>query len=309
MKNVFIMSFVLALACIMAVPFTAAAQNMEAMPFVRIPQDSKAMAMGGAGTAASSAYASYSNSAAIPYSDDTFDATVGYLGWQPSGSPSNMINVAGVYNINGKFGVTVGFMYGMNDSYEVTDDTGYVTGSFSPSEIQANIGFGWRFLPWLSIGANVKYLGNTLAEKTSYGAVASDIFLMSGISDFKVALGVSSLGSKVKSASGATFSLPASVTLGAGYDRVFAEKHGLEVLVDMDCYFSGAFSSSAGAAYTFNDMVSVRGGYHYGGKSVVPSFASVGLGLKFFGVHLDAAYLIASGPLRNTFSIGLGYSF
>ena len=85
----------------------------------------------------------------------------------------------------------------------------------------------------------------------------------------------------------------------------------LEVLVDADCYFSGAFSAAAGASYTYNGMVSVRAGYRYGGDSVIPSFASVGAGVKLFGVHLDAAYLIASGdsPLKNTFCIGIGYSF
>ena len=63
---------------------------------------------------------------------------------------------------------------------------------------------------------------------------------------------------------------------------------------------------------TGNDYtVSVRAGYRYGGDSVIPSFASVGAGVKLFGVHLDAAYLIASGdsPLKNTFCIGIGYSF
>jgi hypothetical protein len=58
-------------------------------------------------------------------------------------------------------------------------------------------------------------------------------------------------------------------------------------------------------------MVSVRAGYRYGGKSVIPSYASVGAGFKLFGVSLDLAYLIASGdsPLQNTLTFGLGYSF
>ena len=134
----------------------------------------------------------------------------------------------------------------------------------------------------------MKYLGNTLAEGQSYSAVSSDIFLMSEFSSFRAAIGVSSLGSKVRSASGESFSLPASATLGLGYGDVFGQRHGVEVLVDADCYFSGAFSAAAGASYTYNDMVSVRAGYRYGGDSVIPSFASVGAGVKLFGVRLDA---------------------
>ena len=180
---------------------------------------------------------------------------------------------------------------------------------FSPSDMQVNFGVGWRFLPYLSAGANVKYVRSSLAEGHAYGAVASDLFLMSEVSDFRVALGVSSLGSKVTSASGDKFGLPASVTLGAGYGHTFAQKHGVEILAEADWYFSGALSANAGAEYTFNDLVSVRAGYRYGGKSIIPSYASVGAGVKFFGVHLDAAFLIASGPLKNTFCIGAGYSF
>jgi hypothetical protein len=58
-------------------------------------------------------------------------------------------------------------------------------------------------------------------------------------------------------------------------------------------------------------MVSFRAGYRYGGDSPIPSFASVGAGVKFSGVKLDLAYLIAGGdsPMKNTLAIGLGYSF
>ena len=94
-------------------------------------------------------------------------------------------------------------------AYDIYDAGGTVTGSFAPSEMQANVGLGWRFMPWLYLGANVRYLSNTLSEGHSYGAVSSDIFVMSRISDFSLALGVSSLGSRVESASDALFSVQA----------------------------------------------------------------------------------------------------
>ena len=58
-------------------------------------------------------------------------------------------------------------------------------------------------------------------------------------------------------------------------------------------------------------MVAVRAGYRYGGKSVIPSFTSVGIGLKFVGITLDVAYLMAdkTSPMRNTLEFGLGYRF
>lgn len=54
----------------------------------------------------------------------------------------------------------------------------------------------------------------------------------------------------------------------------------------------------------------LRAGYHYGTQDKgLPSFASAGLGLKFAGVELNAAYLFASEALGGTMTFGLGYSF
>lgn len=41
----------------------------------------------------------------------------------------------------------------------------------------------------------------------------------------------------------------------------------------------------------------------------VASYASLGAGVKLLGIRLDAAYLIGSGPMKNTLAISLGYSF
>lgn len=299
------------LAVALSVSFRASAQESEAMAFGRVTHDPVAAAMGGAGVASvtDAAYASYRNAAAIPYYDGTLDIGAGYQLWQASGT--GYMNLAGAWNVNDRFGIAAGFTYGMGKNYDIYDAGGFVTGSFAPSEMQANIGLGWRFLPWLSLGANVKYLSNTLAEGHSYSAISSDIFLMSRLNDLSLALGVSSLGSRVESTTGAKFSQPTSLTFGAGYLAEFAEDHSVEVLLDADWYLAGALSASLGAEYCWNRMVSVRAGYRYGGKSVIPSYASVGAGIKLIGISLNLAYLIASGdsPMQNTLTFGLGYSF
>ena len=56
-------------------------------------------------------------------------------------------------------------------------------------------------------------------------------------------------------------------------------------------------------------MVFVRAGYRYGGKSVIPSYASVGAGVRFAGVKVDLAYVVSSSPMANTLGVSLGYSF
>ena len=176
--------------------------------------------------------------------------------------------------------------------------------------MQLRAGFSYRFLPFLSAGVNVGYASSKLAESASYGAFNADVFVMAKFGGLKVAAGVSDIGSAVSSASGTSFSLPTAATLGAGFQTVAAEKHGIEVNADADYYLAGAFSAALGASYTYNDMISVRAGYRAGSESVIPSFASVGAGVKLMGIKLSVAYLIASdSPLANTLALGLGYTF
>lgn len=319
------------LACIFSTASLTASSGSDALSFIRIVRDPARGAMGGAGYAYSGsiAWSSWSNAAAVPFSADTFNAATGYQMWQPSFSGTNAVSAGAGWNLKGRIGIAAGLTYGACPSYDIYGENGVASGKFTPSEIQANIGVGWRFLKFLSAGVNLHYAGTTLAEKTSYGAFAADIFLMGRVSDFSLTAGVSSLGSKVKDASGTAFSLPASVSVGAGYSHVFGQRHEVDVLADLDWYFSGGMSAAIGAGYTFNDLLSIRAGYHYGSQarfstsgegfsvidrpgSPVPSYASVGAGISFFGIHIDFAYLIGTGmdsPMKNTFSVGVGYRF
>lgn len=283
----------------------------QALPFTAADTDAASLGKAGANLTetGSVAYSSFSNAAAIPFSDAKFDVAAGYTMWQPSSVNTAMINAGAAYNLKEKFGVALGFLYGMDPAYNTTDAGGAAKGQFKPNHMHLNLGLAYRFLPYLSLGVNVGYANSSLAPEYKYGAVTADVFVMTKVNDFKATVGVSDLGTKVTSASGAKFSLPASVALGVGYDKTFAEKHNVDVAVDADYYLDGCFAAAVGAEYTFDGLASVRAGYHYGGESILPSYASVGAGVKFLGIKLDLAYLIASGPMKNTLAVGLGYTF
>ena len=286
-----------------------AAAQAQALPFVAAETDAASLGTAGANLVqtGSVANASFSNAAAIPFSEQTMDVAAGYTMWQPVSS--HILNVGAAFNLKKKFGVAVGFQYGMNPAYDVTNSSGAVTGQFSPSDMHVNVGLAWRFLPFLSLGANIGYATSSLAEGQSYGALAADVFAMAKFGGLKVTAGVANVGTTVKDAAGNEFCIPGSIAVGAGYSKVFGEKNGIDVLVDADYYFSGWMAVAAGAAYTYNDLVSVRVGYRYGGESPVPSYASVGAGVKLLGIKLDAAYLISSSPIGNTLALSLGYTF
>lgn len=299
-------SILVSLVSVMMPMFAAA----QALPFVASDYDPATLAKGGASSVQTSsiAYSALHNPAAIPFSELKADVAAAYAMWSPAGVSTNVINVAGAYNMNQKFGVTAALAYGTNPAYDVTDAAGAAKGKFKPTEMQLKAGVSYRFLPFLSVGANVGYASSKLAQNASYGSLDADVFLMAKFGEFKLAAGVSDLGGGITSASGTKYSLPTAAVLGLGYQAEMAQKHGVEVQADADYYLSGAFAAALGLCYDYDDMVFVRAGYRYGGQSVIPSFMSLGLGVKFAGVRLDLAYLTAS-PLSNTLALGLGYSF
>jgi opacity protein-like surface antigen len=103
--------------------------------------------------------------------------------------------------------------------------------------------------------------------------------------------------------------IPTACVLGFGYEAEIAENNSLTVQADVDYYFEGGPAASFGAEYDFKDMVFIRAGYRYGGNSILPSFASVGVGAKFAGIKIDAAYLFANEVIGNTTAISVGYCF
>lgn len=286
-----------------------ALSNAQSLPFVAAETDAASLGKAGANLAESHAYASFSNAAAIPFSDVYTDVAVSYTNWQPSAINSKLLSVGAAINKNDKFGLAIGFMHGKNPAYDVTNASGTVNGQFVPSDMHVNVGLAWKMLPFLSFGANIGYASSTLAEKTSYNAIAADIFALAKFDALKVTAGVTNVGSTVKSASGKEFCIPGSIAVGAGYEKKLTDQHELDVLVDIDYYFSGWFAAAAGATYTYDNLVSLRAGYRHGGDSPIPSFLSLGAGVKYNGVKLDAAYLIGSGAARNTLALTLGFAF
>ena len=293
----------------MAVSFTAGAQ---ALPFTAVDHDPAVLGKGGTFMTETSgtAFAAFGNPAATPFADKKLDAAVGYTLWQPSGLTSNVITAGGSLMLREKIGVSLGVMYGMNSSYDIIDASGLVTGKFVPSDLQINAGLSWRFLPFLSVGANVGYASSTLAEGSSYGAFNADVFAMAKLGGLKASAGVKGLGSSVKSVSGASFALPMTAVAGVGYTLDFGKKNSVDLNVDAEYHIDGGFAVAGGASYTFAKLATIRAGYRYGGNTVLPSYASVGACINIFGARVDVAYLIGGkcSPMANTVCISLGWS-
>lgn len=110
--------------------------------------------------------------------------------------------------------------------------------------------------------------------------------------------------------------LSMSLTAGAALDTFLTDAHEITVGADLGYGFAPrpvrSFLFSVGAEYNLMQLLQVRAGYHYGkDRSILPSFASVGVGARFLHLRLDFAYLIApeNSLMYNTYSISFGFDF
>lgn len=319
MKLIKIIPVTIILSCtgISAAAQSETVQASAAMPFLENIYNPRSMAMGGTMTMdAPGAFAQFDGIAAAAFAEETFSAGVSYGMLQPSYTGSNMITLGAAYNINEKFGITFGSAVNINSAYEITDANGLATGTFSPKDFRIGAGFSYRITEALSAGVALNYAQSSLAPKsdlykTTLSTFAADIQFIYNISDFSISLSGDNLGIPVKSAAGSSYSLPMNARLGAGYDKDF-DRHHVSAGIEGGYYFGGpsAAFGNVGAEYMYNDLIAIRAGYHLGSdKNGLPSFASAGIGFRFAGVNIDAAYIMASGPMKNTFSIGAGFSF
>ena len=283
MKKTAITIFSLLLPILVA----AAEPGTEAMPFIRLPFSPVSMGAG-----------AFSNStvAAVPLGDDALACGAGWMSYMPEISRSDYISGGAAGKI-GSLGLSLNFTRGAGQKVYGLD--------YRPSDILVNAGVGYAFLPNLSAGVNFSYAIQNFTEDYSSKAWAADIFLAGKFDRLAFTAGVSSIGSPIASEENGNFSLPSSASADISYLLPLAENHSLKAGAGLDYYFSGAAAGGLGLEYNYDKLVFVRAGYHFGGDSIIPSFASAGLGARLGNFELDAAYIFASDILKNSFSLGL----
>lgn len=298
------------LLCFALMPLLASAQSNVALPVLRYTQDPARAAMAGAGIVSSSsaAWSAFENAAAALDSQSDFNLAASYTAWKASGF--SYLNAAGAWKIFPVLSLSLGLSCGNAASYDIVSAEGITSGQFTPTELLLNAGVGVRILPELSFALNVHRASQNLAPMASYSAFSADALLQGNYLGFKFAAGIMSLGSKVKSASGALFDIPSSAKFALGYEKLSFGSISADIYADADYFFGNAgIGVSAGASFSWNDTAFVRGGYHFANKNcVLPSYASFGIGAKYFGISLDLACLIG-GQMGGTLQLALGYKF
>ena len=284
--------------------------SAQTLPSLVLGQDPASLAVGMAGCASDpGAYAVQNNVAAISLSEKTLDAQIGMGLWQPAYADYKTYGIAAMYRL-GKLGLALDSRMLRMPAYGGVSDNGSEIrdAEFSPSELSVSAGASYSVLDFLSVGLALRYADSKLAADASAAVFGADVALYFKKNGIKAGLSVNNLGTKVKFLDRA-YSQPMMAKLGAGYDLTLG-KSSLDFMAEVDVLFSGSLMAGAGCEYSFNEMVYVRAGYHYGSSvDVVRSYASAGLGVNIFGAKLNLAYLFGSETLSNSLCFSLGYSF
>ena len=269
--------------------------NPVAMEFAARPTDPVTFALGGT--------SAFHSAAARVQEEMKMDASVIATPWSTKTSKEFDLGADIFFKAGKHFGAGVNFGMGLGEKYNPG-----IAGknSFQPMDMAVGASVAYGIIPAVGIGASVRYLYSKTTPQHHFGTVGADILLSGGVKGFRYAAGVTNIGGKVKAADGTKYAIPAAGTVAVGYDHAFS-KHGIGASFQGAYFFKGGFRCGVGAQYNYNEMVYVRAGYSYGGKTVLPSYASLGAGFHFKGFHLDVAALI--GDITGTVMIGAGYRF
>ena len=281
-------------ACL--IPAAAMAQGpvSDALPFTQLDYNPASIGMGG--TVVPSA-------AVLPLKEVKLAGGLSYQNYMPDISATQYIG-GGVAGCLDKLGYSFSFVRGTG---EIIEDGS--VGSYTPKEMLVNAGVSYAVLDRLAVGVNVKYAQEQPMLNYSNSAIAADVFVAGKFNGIDFAAGLSSVGQKVKSQATGEYSLPSAIVASAGYAYELTEDNVVSARARVDSFFSGALAAGAGVEYCWSGMVCARAGYHYGGDSIIPSYASAGLGLRYSVITLDAAYLFASDVLGGGFAISAGVRF
>ncbi len=258
------------------------------------------------------AFSIFNNVAASAISGKTMEIGVNYGNWQPSLTQSRNMSFGGYYNFASNFSIGLGYRYEMLKKQDLISNEGMTEGSFRPQGMSVDLGVAYRVWNNLSLGANLRHSRVSIhnLQETTFSA---DVHLYYQCERISAGLTVNNING------GDNMIInPLNVKLAAqGALLPKSNSHQLDMHLQMGYVAPELYRSflvGAGLEYSYSSNYFARVGYSYSDeKKYMPSNLSLGLGVNFYSIELNAAYLIETQKTEisrgNTFSVGLAWSF
>lgn len=279
-------------------PFLAGAQ--EAMPFLSIPHGNSSISMARTVTAATSM---------LEFHGVSLDA--GYLSWMPGSVMPSTDCAAMLGWSNGKYAIGLDFILDSSDEMTVTGADGFELDSYKPSNMDAGLSLAYGFASGFGIGADIHYVIDKSSPYYSISALYADVSASYRITDgFTICAGAMHVGQRVSDEAGHEFNIPASAFIDAEYRMDIMKYMTIRAQAEARYYLAGGFSAGAGAELQLVRLLLIRAGYHYAGEECpLPSYCSIGCGLRLGGVTVDACYVPETPVIGGTYGIGVNLNF
>lgn len=330
-KTIFVITIAFLMSCKLIAQGIAPA-NIERVgqsgwQFLKINGDARVAAMGGAYVAASRGDASSTFGNPASLSDvKNIDISLSNVNWIAD-IKYQTIALAKTFEDIGTFGINLAYVdYGdmieTINSPIVGEDrtTQVVTGNtFTASDIALGISYSKRITDKLSIGGNVKYIKESIAELSmSNWALDFGTVYYTGLKSLRIAMTARNFGPDVTltgwseeyKAEATDVRMPIDFRIGIAMDFFdYPDSPNLLTLsLEGDHPNDGPEKVNFGAEYSFQDIFFVRGGYkfNYDEEGLV-----LGLGLKYeisgYSGRFNYAY-VDFGNLNKVHMIQLGIS-
>ncbi len=226
-----------------------------AVPFISITPDSRAGAMGDAGTALSAnSHSIYWNTAMLNFAKDDAEISVSYTPWlRALTSDMHLSYVAGYKRLGERHAVTAALRYFSLGEITFTDNTGQKLRDDKPNEFEIAGGYAFKLADKFSIGINGKFIysnltggsvtpGSTIKPGIA-GATDISFIYYNEDAEFAKRDGTLSLGATINNvgnkiaytdvASSQRDFLPMNLKLGGAYTMKFDQFNSLTWAVDL----------------------------------------------------------------------------
>ena len=314
---------------ILTLVISIVALGVSAQDFATINPDARTAAMGDATVAATAdAYSIYNNAAAPLFGYQSVQIGYTYAPWvQSLYKGSDLMTVAGYLKLGQRHSLSIGgrmfrepkLSMDGDSSFVPTDENGnpnYKVGEFTrPNGKSLEVAYGLKVCDEVALALTARYLhyANGLGDK--YAAMNFDLALYSQLPLSFREGAMLNLGAQVSNAgfsiTKSGFTQPLTAKVGASLLTPFGDAHSLLAEVDLGYRFAPvgmkSLIANVGVEYSLMQLLKFRAGYAHN----IYDYATVGLGLRFMHVQVDASYW-ASGkmcPWRNTFRVGVGLEF
>lgn len=316
MKKIFLI--VLFLGILFTV-FPQTKVGTTAANFLTIPVGARASAMGGAFIAiANDATTSYWNAAGLSRLTRN-EFTVNTAEWLV-GTNLNWIGLAFKFDEDNAIGISVNQLDYGEEQITTADQPNGTGEKWSASDLSINLSYSRNLTDRFSIGGTVKYITQNIWNESA-SAFALDIGLLfyTQLEGLRLGMNISNFGSEMKldgkdllqpididpanagnnsNISGGlltdSWPLPLTFAVGLGYDVINNDDWRITAALDAVIPNNQNTYGNAGIEVTWNDLISLRGGYNSIAKNDAQEGLTAGVGIQYdfgsFFAKFDYSY-------------------